>query len=180
MNPSHSLLHELHLSTLFGVHTHARCRNSINMLDKLKLELVPAAGDKLVLKLSPPPPPLADKQACACAHACGVKDDVKAAPKPAVDTAKPDGDVDEIYLSSLPSHLGAEACGIKSAAAEESAAKSAADEEDAESATEEATAEEAATEKATTEEAAAKSATEEESEEAATDEPAAEKSAGTP
>mmetsp|Transcript_10650 Transcript_10650/g.35055 ORF Transcript_10650/g.35055 Transcript_10650/m.35055 type:complete len:227 (-) Transcript_10650:288-968(-) len=63
MNPSHSLLHELHLSTLFGVHTHARCRNSINMLDKLKLELVPAAGDKLVLKLSPPPPPLADKQA---------------------------------------------------------------------------------------------------------------------
>ncbi|EOD21143.1 hypothetical protein EMIHUDRAFT_368933, partial [Emiliania huxleyi CCMP1516] len=28
----------------------------------LKLELVPAAGDKLVLKLSPPPP-LADKQA---------------------------------------------------------------------------------------------------------------------
>jgi len=32
------------------------------MLDKLKLELVPAAGDKLVLKLSPPPP-LADKQA---------------------------------------------------------------------------------------------------------------------
>ena len=34
----------------------------------LKLELVPAAGDKLVLKLSPPPPPLADKQACACAH----------------------------------------------------------------------------------------------------------------
>ena len=38
------------------------------MLDKLKLELVPAAGDKLVLKLSPPPPPLADKQACACAH----------------------------------------------------------------------------------------------------------------
>ena len=38
------------------------------MLDKLKLELVPAAGDKLVLKLSPPPPPLADKQACAFAH----------------------------------------------------------------------------------------------------------------
>ena len=64
MNPSHSLLHELHLLTLFGVHTPARCRNSINMLDKLKLELVPAAGDKLVLKLSPPPPPLADKQAC--------------------------------------------------------------------------------------------------------------------
>ena len=29
----------------------------------LKLELVPAAGDKLVLKLSPPPP-LADKQVC--------------------------------------------------------------------------------------------------------------------
>ena len=54
--------------SLFGVHTPARCRNSINMLDKLKLELVPAAGDKLVLKLSPPPPPLADKQACACAH----------------------------------------------------------------------------------------------------------------
>ena len=68
MNPSHSLLHELHLLTLFGVHTPARCRNSINMLDKLKLELVPADGDKLVLKLSPPPPPLADKQACACAH----------------------------------------------------------------------------------------------------------------
>ena len=66
MNPSNSLLHELHLSTLFGVHTPARCRNSINMLDKLKLELVPAAGDKLVLKLSPPPPPLADKQALAC------------------------------------------------------------------------------------------------------------------
>ena len=70
-----------------------------------------------------------------------------------MDTAKPDGDVDEIYLSSPPSHLGAEvsvrtpglssslrspclrtlacspltqACGIKSAAAEESAAKSAA------------------------------------------------------
>ena len=63
MNPSHSLLHELHLSTLFGVHTPARCRNSINMLDKLKRELVPAAGDKLVLKLSPPPP-LADKQVC--------------------------------------------------------------------------------------------------------------------
>ena len=59
MNPSNSLLHELHLSTLFGVHTPARCRNSINMLDQLKLELVPAAGDKLVLKLSPPPPPLA-------------------------------------------------------------------------------------------------------------------------
>ncbi|EOD38004.1 hypothetical protein EMIHUDRAFT_200377 [Emiliania huxleyi CCMP1516] len=160
--------------------------NSINMLDKLKRELVPAAGDKLVLKLSPPPPPLADKQACACAHvtmrshlqdACGVKDDVKAAPKPAVDTAKPDGDVDEIYLSSPPSHLGAEACGIKSAAAEELAAKSAAAEEDAESATEEATAEEAATKKATTEEAAAKSATEEESEEAATEEAAAEESA---
>ncbi|EOD04222.1 hypothetical protein EMIHUDRAFT_221326, partial [Emiliania huxleyi CCMP1516] len=161
-------------------------RNSINMLDKLKRELVPAAGDKLVLKLSPPPPPLADKQACAFAHvtmrshlqdACGVKDDVKAAPKPAVDTAKPDGDVDEIYLSSPPSHLGAEACGIKSAAAEELAAKSAAAEEDAESATEEATAEEAATKKATTEEAAAKSATEEESEEAATEESAAEESA---
>ena len=66
MNPSNSLLHELHLSTLFGVHTPARCRNSINMLDKPKLELVPAAGDKL--KLSPPPPPLADKQACAFAH----------------------------------------------------------------------------------------------------------------
>ena len=63
MNPSHSLLHELHLLTLFGVHTPARCRNSINMLDKLKRELVPAAGDKLVLKLSPPPP-LADKQVC--------------------------------------------------------------------------------------------------------------------
>ncbi|EOD10853.1 hypothetical protein EMIHUDRAFT_215094, partial [Emiliania huxleyi CCMP1516] len=109
--------------------------------------------------------------------ACGVKDDVKAAPKPAVDTAKPDGDVDEIYLSSPPSHLGAEACGIKSAAAEELAAKSAAAEEDAESATEEATAEEAATKKATTEEAAAKSATEEESEEAATEEAAAEESA---
>ena len=29
----------------------------------LKLELVPAAGDKLVLKLYPPPP-LADKQVC--------------------------------------------------------------------------------------------------------------------
>ena len=29
----------------------------------LKLEFVPAAGDKLVLKLSPPPP-LADKQVC--------------------------------------------------------------------------------------------------------------------
>ena len=29
----------------------------------LKVELVPAAGDKLVLKLSPPPP-LADKQVC--------------------------------------------------------------------------------------------------------------------
>ena len=70
MNPSHSLLHELRLSTLFGVHTPARCRNSINM--KLKLELVPAAGDKLVLKLSPPPPPLADKQAytCQCAPTC--------------------------------------------------------------------------------------------------------------
>ena len=40
------------------------CRNSF----MLKLEFVPAAGDKLVLKLSPPPPPLADKQACACAH----------------------------------------------------------------------------------------------------------------
>eukprot|EP00315_Gephyrocapsa_oceanica_P047247 CAMPEP_0185532578 /NCGR_PEP_ID=MMETSP1366-20130426/108016_1 /TAXON_ID=38817 /ORGANISM="Gephyrocapsa oceanica, Strain RCC1303" /LENGTH=697 /DNA_ID=CAMNT_0028144301 /DNA_START=2063 /DNA_END=4159 /DNA_ORIENTATION=- len=32
------------------------------MLEKLKLELVPAAGNKLVLKLSPAPPPLADKQ----------------------------------------------------------------------------------------------------------------------
>ena len=29
----------------------------------LKVELVPAAGDKLVRKLSPPPP-LADKQVC--------------------------------------------------------------------------------------------------------------------
>ena len=29
----------------------------------LKLALAPAAGDKLVLKLSPPPP-LADKQVC--------------------------------------------------------------------------------------------------------------------
>ena len=38
------------------------------MLEKLKLEFVPAAGNKLVLKLSPPPPPLADKQACACVH----------------------------------------------------------------------------------------------------------------
>ena len=37
-----------------------------------------------------------------------VEDDAKAAPKPAVDTAKPDGDVDEIYLSSPPSHLGAD------------------------------------------------------------------------
>ena len=33
------------------------------MINMLKLELVPAAGDKLVLKLSPPPP-LADKQVC--------------------------------------------------------------------------------------------------------------------
>ena len=33
----------------------------------LKLELVPAAGDKLVLKLSPPPP-LADKQVCVNVH----------------------------------------------------------------------------------------------------------------
>ena len=38
------------------------------MLEKLKLEFVPAAGNKLVLKLSPAPPPLADKQACACVH----------------------------------------------------------------------------------------------------------------
>ena len=37
------------------------------MLEKLKLELPPAAGNKLVLKLSPPQP-LADKQACACVH----------------------------------------------------------------------------------------------------------------
>ncbi|EOD24942.1 hypothetical protein EMIHUDRAFT_238137 [Emiliania huxleyi CCMP1516] len=40
----------------------------LNMLEKLKLEFVPAAGNKLVLKLSPAPPPLADKQACVCVH----------------------------------------------------------------------------------------------------------------
>ncbi|EOD08755.1 hypothetical protein EMIHUDRAFT_459945, partial [Emiliania huxleyi CCMP1516] len=139
---------------IYKIRETSRELNSINM--KLKLELVPAAGDKLVLKLSPPPPPLADKQACAFAHV------------------------------TMRSHLQ-DACGIKSAAAEESAAKSAAAEEDAESATAEATAEEAATKKATTEEAAAKkataeeaaakSATEEESEEAATEESAAEESA---
>ena len=33
------------------------------MLEKLKLEFVPAAGNRLVIKLSPPPPPHADKQA---------------------------------------------------------------------------------------------------------------------
>ena len=38
------------------------------MLEKLKLEFVPAAGNKLVLKLSPAPPPRADKQACVCVH----------------------------------------------------------------------------------------------------------------
>ncbi|EOD22045.1 hypothetical protein EMIHUDRAFT_469682 [Emiliania huxleyi CCMP1516] len=211
------------------------------MFDKLKLEFVPAAGSRLVIKLSPPPPPHADKQAslagnttfnAAGGEAAGIQskgepasledgiqskgelasldscaeasrrltfvddlpplsplssvidsaggkadgispesepaslndvvvkeDDVKTEPKPAVNTAKPDGDVDEIYLSLPPSHLAAEAFGIKSTAAEEFAAKSAAAEEDAESATEE---------------AAAKSATEEESEEAATEESAAE------
>ncbi|EOD15697.1 hypothetical protein EMIHUDRAFT_211284 [Emiliania huxleyi CCMP1516] len=147
-------------------------RNSINMLDKLKLELVPAAGDKLVLKLSPPPPPLADKQACACAHVT-MRSHLQ--------------DVSSGLLTQASLAGNTTACGIKSAAAEESAAKSAAAEEDAESATAEATAEEAATKKATTEEAAAKkatteeaaakSATEEESEEAATEESAAEESA---
>mmetsp|Transcript_10649 Transcript_10649/g.35052 ORF Transcript_10649/g.35052 Transcript_10649/m.35052 type:complete len:197 (-) Transcript_10649:288-878(-) len=45
------------------------------MLDKLKLELVPAAGDKLVLKLSPPPPPLADKQASLADNTAVVDSD---------------------------------------------------------------------------------------------------------
>merc|ERR1719258_184802 len=39
-----------------------RSKSRLNMLEKLKLELPPAAGNKLVLKLSPAPPPLADKQ----------------------------------------------------------------------------------------------------------------------
>ncbi|EOD27539.1 hypothetical protein EMIHUDRAFT_468827 [Emiliania huxleyi CCMP1516] len=49
------------------------------MLEKLKLEFVPAAGNKLVLKLSPPPPPLADKQACACVHGATFDSSAKAA-----------------------------------------------------------------------------------------------------
>jgi len=39
------------------------------MLDKLKLELVPADGNRLAIKISPPPPPpRADKQARVCAQ----------------------------------------------------------------------------------------------------------------
>mmetsp|Transcript_9023 Transcript_9023/g.26313 ORF Transcript_9023/g.26313 Transcript_9023/m.26313 type:complete len:303 (+) Transcript_9023:31-939(+) len=107
------------------------------MLDKLKLELVPAAGDKLVLKLSPPPPPLADKQAslagnttvnAAGGEAAGIPSEGKPASLEDVigngnDVPSESAPTAPVGITSLsPSLLGAEACGIKSAAAEESSA----------------------------------------------------------
>ena len=60
---------------------------------KLKLELVPAAGDKLVLKLSPPPP-LADKQVCVNLQCTGQTISFRFTAGEAMQTEDDDEDAD--------------------------------------------------------------------------------------